>query len=107
MIQNPSGPRLVFKVPFDERTAFEIEQKGWCGIAAVEMPNGQRVDVFFYDPVRLAQDLQADIDSGKTCIAEPGMIVIPRITIPNIENAVQQLFREGYFNRLFPSTIQS
>lgn len=54
----PNRPKLMFKEEFDERLAFEVSQKGWCGIAMVELPEGGRVDVFFYSPERLARDLE-------------------------------------------------
>ena len=40
-------PVLTFSQPFDERIAYEVEQKGWCGIGVVELPDGSRVEVFF------------------------------------------------------------
>jgi hypothetical protein len=41
-------------------------------------PNGRRVvEFFFYDVVRLSQDLEAVQESGGVCIGEPGMIVVP------------------------------
>ena len=35
----------------------------------------------FYDPVRLQQDLEEEVKAGRPLIAEPGMIVIPEITL--------------------------
>lgn len=102
-MQNADGPRLIFKEEFDERTAFEVEQKGWCGIAAVRLPNGTETDVFFYDPVRLAQDLEADSKLGRAFVAERNMIVVPRVTLRFMEMAAVKLFGEGYFDRLLPS----
>lgn len=96
-------PRLIFQGDFDERLAFDVEQKGWCGIGVVELPDGKRTRVFFYDPIRLAQDLETDLNSGEVCIAEPGMIVIPRVTRELMEKAVQQLYEKGYFDSLVPS----
>src|SRR5215813_7489981 len=93
-----SAPRLSFRVDFDERTAVEVENKGWCGIAFVELPGGEQVDVFFYDPIRLAQDLQSETKSGHAFIAEPGLIVIPRVTLAFMEAAVKTLFEQGYFD---------
>jgi hypothetical protein len=95
-------PRLMFEIPFDERLAFEVEQKGWCGIGIVELSGESRVKVFFYDPVRLAQDIEYDFKRGEACIAEPGMIVIPRVTREYMEKAVQQLYKKGFFNSLVP-----
>ncbi len=91
---------LLFTENFDERTAFEIEEKGWCGIALVELPGGVRVKLFFYDPVRLAQDLENGLARGAVCIAEPGMIVVPKVTRKYMEKAVNQLFENGYFNKI-------
>jgi hypothetical protein len=91
---------LLFTEDFDERAAFEIEQKGWCGIALVKLPGGARIKLFFYDPVRLAQDLENGLTRGAVCIAEPCMIVVPRVTREYMEKAVNQLFENGYFNNV-------
>src|SRR5690349_18666760 len=96
-------PKLIFKEEFDERLAFEMAQKGWCGIAMVELPEEARVDVFFYDPTRLAQDLQTDAGAGHAYVAEPGLIVIPEVTLPYMEAAVEQLYRQGYFEQFVHS----
>lgn len=64
-----SYPKLLFSEPFNKCLAFELEQKGWCGIASVELENGARIKVFFYDPIRLAQDLDVDLKNGEACIA--------------------------------------
>jgi hypothetical protein len=92
-----SRPQLTFKEKFDERLAFEVSQKGWCGIAAVELPEGGKVDVFFYSPTRLAQDLEADSKAGHPFVAEPGLIVVPDVTLAHMEAAIEQLYRQGYF----------
>jgi hypothetical protein len=96
-------PKLIFKEQFDERLAFDIAQKGWCGIAVVELPEGGRVDVSFYDPTRLAQDLETDTKAGHPYIAEPGLIVVPEVTLPYMEAAVEQLYRQGYFEHFVHS----
>jgi hypothetical protein len=96
-------PKLAFKEKFDERLAFEVSQKGWCGIAVVELPEGGRVDVFFYSPTRLAQDLETDMKAGHHYIAEPGLIVVPEVTLPYMEAAVEQLYRQGYFEHFVHS----
>jgi hypothetical protein len=95
-------PRLLFEQPLDDRLAFEMEQKGWCGIGIVELPSRARIRVFFYDPVRLAQDLETDLKLGRPCIAELGMIVIPRVTLEYMERSVRILYETGYFNGLVP-----
>src|SRR5262249_47376669 len=49
---------------FNARDAAESDQRGYFGQAIVELPSGARVKVCFYDPVRLAQDLETVQESG-------------------------------------------
>src|SRR5712692_7492320 len=91
---------LSFSCDLNEKTQWEIENKGWFEQAIVHLPNGKNLQVNFWDPVRLAQDLETDLKSGRTCLAEPGMIVIPKVTIRNMEAAVKELYETGYFDRL-------
>ena len=93
-------PRLVFSCDFDERTAIEVEHKGWFEQAVVQLPNGIKVPVAFRDPVRLAQDLEVEVTAGRFCFAEPGLIVVPKVTQSYMAGAVKQLFDDGYFDRL-------
>jgi len=97
-----SSPLLTFTEEFNEILAHEVEQKGWCGIGIVELPSGDRINVFFYDPVRLAQDLASDTQSGDAFIAEPGLIIVPKVTLAYMEGAVKKLFEKGYFKNLLP-----
>jgi len=91
---------LSFSCEFDERVAWEIELKGWFEHAVVHLPEGGIVHISFWDPVRLAQDLETDLQAGKRCLAEPGMIVIPKLTVENMKAAVEELYHSGYFDRL-------
>ena len=54
----------------------------------------------FYDPVRLTQDLETVQESGEVCIGEVGLIVLPSVTLENMEKAIQQLYTRGYFDGL-------
>jgi hypothetical protein len=55
-----------------------------------------------HDPDRLAADLKTDLKFGKACIAEPGLVIVPRVTPQNMREAAKQLVREGYFASLKP-----
>jgi len=95
-------PKLSFPHGFDERDAVESEQRGYFGYATVELPSGSKVNVCFYDPVRLAQDLETVQESGEACIAEPGLIVIPSVTLEYMQRAIQQLYAKRYFDSFAP-----
>jgi len=98
--ENPNRPALSFTCDFDDRTAWEVEQKGWFECAVVSLPEGTQVLLSFWDPVRLSQELKKSVTLGKSCLAEPAMIVVPRVTREFMERAVEELFKEGYFERL-------
>ena len=70
-------PRLVFKYPFDEAAAYDAGARGYLAYSSVELGNGTRYPVVFYDPIRLQQDLEVEAREGRAFIAEPGMIVVP------------------------------
>jgi hypothetical protein len=95
-----SDPTLSFTCDFDERTAFEVEQKGFFEHAIAHLPDGGQVRVCFWDPVRLAQDLETEQKLGRVSVGEPGIIVIPKVTLENMRAAVKELYRRGYFERL-------
>jgi hypothetical protein len=93
-------PTLLFSCDFDEQTAYEVEMKGWFEAVAARLPDGLEVPLSFRDPVRLSQDLELEVAAGKFCVAEPGLVVVPKVTKANMEQAVLQLYEEGYFDRL-------
>ncbi len=94
------SPKLVFKRPFDEAAAYEAEARGYLAYAAVELNDGTRYPVVFYDPVRLQQDLEVEAGEGRAFIAEPGMIVIPEVTLDRMQDAIGRLFQCGFFDVL-------
>jgi hypothetical protein len=93
-------PTLSFICEFDEHTAWEVEQKGWFEGAVVTLPNGLAVPLSFWDPVRLSQDLETGLKFGSVCLAEPALIVVPKVTFEYMQKAVKELFGKGYFDRL-------
>lgn len=93
-------PTLTFACELDERAEWEIESKGFFFHGVVHLPEGGSVGVCFYDPVRLSQDLESYREQGKKCLAEPGLIVIPSVTVENMRAAVAELYQDGYFHHL-------
>ena len=88
---------LVFEFEFDEKTAFEAEARGYWGHSKVRLEDGSLCPVVFYDPVRLAQDLEEESLQGRPFLAEKGLIVVKDVTLANMRRAVEELNKEGFF----------
>jgi hypothetical protein len=95
-------PALIFEGEFDEREEMECRDRGYRSHVSVELANGERYPVVFYDSVRIQQDLEDEVKSGSPFIAEPGLIVLPEVTRENMERAVTALAVEGFFEALRP-----
>jgi hypothetical protein len=91
-------PKLHFREPFEGLVAFEVPSKGWYNGVTVELNNGRLIPVFFYDPVRLAQDLEADAARGEPFVAEHFMIVVPEVTESAMHQAIVSLYKKGWFD---------
>ncbi len=87
--------QIVFPEWFDERGEWEAKEKGWLQGIEIRFANGDIQPLFFYDPVRLAQDLEVESEQGRPFIAQPGMVVIPEVTRDAIQLAVAKLVEEG------------
>jgi hypothetical protein len=101
-METTNYPLVTFPFEFDERTAFEVEEKGFFDHAVVILADGSRYNLHFYDPVRLAQELETEQKYGGSCVADPGLVVIPRVTKCNMEAAVRQLAENDYFSAMVP-----
>jgi hypothetical protein len=71
--------------------------KGHLSGAWIEHSNGKRSPVFFFDPVRLHQELEMLTSHGRPVVAEIGMVVIPEVTREAIRTAIELLIEDGYF----------
>ena len=95
-----STGRLVFAQGFSEQTILEAQNRGYLSHAMVELDGNRFFAVFFYDPIRLQQDLQESAKHDRPFVADPGMIVLPELTLDAMQSAVQRLGQEGYFDHL-------
>lgn len=91
---------LLFDYEFDEQAQFEASARGYLSHVKVRTIDNVVYPVCFYDPVRLSQDLDEECDQGNCFIAEPGMIVLRNITLPDMQAAIDRLELEGFFKRL-------
>src|SRR5271165_6314040 len=94
-------PRLVFPDGFTDRDEWEMERKGFV-YAFLECEDGCRHQVMFIDPVRLAQDIEATLQSGQSYYYEFGQVVVPEVTIAAITKILPDLVAEGYLERHLP-----
>lgn len=101
MEPNCNMPRLVFPEGFTDRDAWEMERKGFV-YAFLECDDGRRYQVMFIDPVRLAQDIEATLQSGQSYYHEFGQVVVPEVTIPALTKIIPHLVEEGYLERHLP-----
>jgi len=101
-METASGYIIHFPDYYDELTEIEVCAKGWFAGVKVELPDGTQYPVFFYDPVRLGQDLTADAKQGRPVVAEPGLVVVPEVTRAAILEAIERLVKHGYFQHLQP-----
>ncbi len=102
-----SSTKLVFIFPFDERHQDEAKSRGFLSHVLVAV-HGKYYPVEFYDTIRLTQDLEEMARHGKGYIADVGLIVLPELTLLNMESAVKQAHAEGFFDHFLPiETLES
>lgn len=83
---------LRWPVEFEEYS-WEIESKGWFAGLEVVI-DGKTLRPVFYDPVRLSQDVAAEVDKDGV-FAEQCLIVVKKVTHELMENAIADLARSG------------
>jgi hypothetical protein len=94
--------RLVFPDGFTERDETEMERKGFV-YAFLESEDGCRYPVMFIDPARLAQDIEATLQSGQYYYYELGQVVVPEVTVVAITKIIPLLVEEGFLERHSPA----
>ena len=93
-------PKLFFKSK--DIDDFDSEMKGYRNDAFVILPSGSIYEVFFYDIVRLEQDMGTG-----TFITQPGLIVLDKVNKSGMELAVNDLWNRGFFNYFTPRSSLS
>ena len=91
--------QLLWPEGFDERAEIEAEWRGYLSHARVRLDDGRVFSVYFVDPVRLTQDVEA---ARPSMVAEVGLIVLPQITRRAMEEAVAFLAPRGFFEYFRP-----
>jgi len=94
--------RLVFEGGFDARDPDETASRGYRSHVMAEMTDGTKFRITFYDPVRLQQTLDDDVAAGAPYFAEPGLIIVPEVTLEIMEQAARGLIKTDFFDHLRP-----
>src|SRR6266516_4798187 len=97
-----AGCAIHFPDWYDELAQEEFAARGYLPETVVELSNGLRYELYFYDPVRLGQDMAADVQHGTPCLAEINLVVVPEVTPAIIRTAVEYLVKIGYFQKIKP-----
>jgi hypothetical protein len=92
-------PTITFPEGYDAQAEFDTAARGYLSHVVVQLEDGSRYQLLFYDPVRLEQDLTAD---GRGYLAEPNMVILPEVTTENIRDAIRALWHERFFQHLKP-----
>ena len=90
---------IFFPEGFDD-FAWEAESKGWLQGAVVVIA-GKRYNVIFYDPTRLAQDIEVALKESAVFF-EPNLLVVPCVTRAHMEVAITTIARTGRFVNMSP-----
>lgn len=91
--------KLVFPDGFDD-FVWELESKGWLA-GAVAVIDGRRYRVTFYDPTRLAQDIESELKQAELFF-EPNLLVVPAVTRAHMETAIAVVAKAGLHSRMSP-----
>lgn len=84
---------------FDARSEFELPFRGYLPDVVVESADGNRYRLAFIDLARLEQTLEDNVSTGRPYYVEPGLVVLPEVTLEAIEKAIHGLHEEGFFDR--------
>jgi hypothetical protein len=100
-------PEITYHFPpeFDDRAECEMTLKGHLCGGEVELADGRRFPVTFFDPVRLSQDLEMTSRRGELAFIEPALVVISEVTREVILRTLPELVRQGFFDHLKPLAV--
>jgi hypothetical protein len=95
-------PRLIFSQELTEYNKFEAKSRGYLNFARVQISESHTYEIEFYDLVRFQQDVESDFISGEVCVANQKIVILPEVTLENMERAIRKLSAERYFDSLQP-----
>jgi hypothetical protein len=91
-LDSNSLPIIIYKAD-NHWDDIDTEDKGYRNDVLVKLPGGEIVEVFFFDKVRLLQEM-----GDSPFLAKPGLIILSIVNKASISNAVINLYERGYFD---------
>jgi hypothetical protein len=104
MPETRSIAKIIFAPGMDQRGLDEAPDRGYLSHLLVEIDGSRLYPVFFYSPGGLQSDLETNSKLGKPWVAETGMIIVQELTLEAMQDAVQALCDQGYFEYMTPVT---
>jgi hypothetical protein len=98
---------MRYKIHFPNDFLPNIDMWGDKGFANLEVTyDSARYLLSFVDPGNVRMGLASSDPDTVSCFAEPGMVVVQKITEDHIRSAVDQLVKRGFFDTLAPIGIR-
>ena len=104
-MENDEFPKLIF-LDWQEGDEIVINQKGWFCNNVVELANGNRYQVCFFDKGNLIGVLNHSEEEGKPFFIENALIVLSEITIESMNAAIIEAEKLKFFENLKPINSQ-
>jgi hypothetical protein len=87
----------------DDPELWDINARGYCTHVMVRTSERKCFRLDFYEPCRLAQDIDVQVTQMKDFLAEPEVVVIPDVNREEIVRAVTCLAKTDYFEKRVPT----
>lgn len=94
-------PKLIL-LDWQEGDDELIKQKGWFCHNQVELKNGNRYQVCFFDLARTKFHLDYNAEQNQPFFIENNLIILTEITIENMKKAIIEAEKQNFFENLKP-----
>lgn len=91
-------PKLKFYGGLDKEKASDMEIKGAAGKVLVEFQDGRHFEVRFEAIGTVTDWIERQVKKGEVAFnAEPGLIILEKVTLKNMNQVTRQLAEQGEF----------
>ena len=87
---------------YEEYAKAYMEIKGWTSVVELQV-EGSTYQLNFYDPVRLAQCINDELDNKDVCFFEENLIIVENVTEENIRRAIETIIAQKRISKLVPN----